>query len=154
MHFQKQRDKELLAAYRRALARHKYIIIENIAIEAVNSPCSRFWVSEDRALFVISEMLKGKPILEGMNPNKREMFEEIFRRVQAMLMVNPIPKATKKKITTKQINKSTNQNLTLADLVFMAVNSPAPKFYYQPRTLCEYIHRIHRKNKQKQTENN
>lgn len=127
MLFTKQRNNELLANYRRIIDNFDIIDIRIVAIAVVNSPCSRFWVSEERAFTVISDLFKGRPVLEPMNPNKREMYEELFHRVLYYRNLHP--------------------DKPLSDIVFMAVNSPAPKFYLQPRTVIEYINQVKKENK-------
>lgn len=93
----------------------------NIFELVADSPASRFWVSEERATIVISAMAAGKP-LPRMRHNKREMFDEIYRRFLIERKANP--------------NKSTYE------LVAKIVNQPAPKFYLTPRTVGEFIYRI------------
>lgn len=58
--------------------------------------------------------MRGKPVLETMRSTKREMFEEIYKRVVAL--------------------KEKHPDWHLCQLVFEVVNSPAPKFYmYNPQ---------------------
>ena len=87
-------------------------------------PCSRFWVSEERATAVISAMLRGQPILDTMRPTKREMFLEIFRRVEEKQKEFP--------------------DMPLCDIVFFVVNSPAPKFYMKPKHASDTMYKIKR----------
>lgn len=122
--FTPQRNKELHQAYRRALASRSFINLREVCTIAANSPCSRFWVSEERATVVISALLKGQYALDAMSPQKREMFIEIFKRVQ------------------KQ--KEEDPSMSIYDAVFLAVNSPAPKFYMTTNTVVEIISRIRR----------
>lgn len=74
-------------------------------------PSARFWVSEERAAIVIAAMMQGDK-LERMRPNKREMFQEIFKRAMKLKQENPA--------------------LTIYDLAFNVVRQPAPKFYLAP----------------------
>jgi len=85
------------------------------------SPASRFWVSGERAAIVISAMAAGKP-LTRMRSNKREMFEEIYRRFL--------------------IEREKDPKKSVYELVTKIVNQPAPKFYLTPRTVGEFIYRI------------
>ena len=57
-----------------------------------------------------------------MRSNKREMFEEIYRRY--LLMRKDYP------------------DKSVYELVTKIVNQPAPKFYLTPRTVGEFIYRI------------
>jgi len=122
--FTPQRNRELHQAYRRAAAASAYINLREVCTIASNSPCSRFWVSEERATVVVSALLKGQYVLDSMSPQKREMFLEIFKRVQEQRKETP--------------------SMSVYDAVFLAVNSPAPKFYMTPNTVVEIISRIRR----------
>lgn len=122
LEFTKERNDELMNAFRSAVAKSKFIDITEISEIVVNTPCSRFWVSEERAKVVIAAMLKGKPILKIMRHTKREMFIEIHKRVLEL--------------------KKTKPAAPLLELVTEVVNSPAPKFYMRPRCAMEIIYKI------------
>lgn len=119
--FTDERNHELLKAYHEQMHKANYIVMPHIFELVANSPCSRFWVSEERAAIVISTMLAGKAI-PGMRSNKREMFEEIFRRFLAL----------REKFPDKSIY----------ELSIKVVHQPAPRFYMTPRTVGELIYRI------------
>lgn len=119
--FTEERNKELIRVYGEKFAEADYIVMPEIFEKVANSPCSRFWVSEERAAIVISTMLAKKP-LPNMRKNKREMFEEIFRRFLIL----------REKYPEKSIYS----------LSVMVVYQPAPKFYMTPRTVGELIYRI------------
>lgn len=119
--FTPQRNDELLKAFRNQMYMLGSLPIAELFNRAAMSPASRFWVSEHRALVVISRMLKGDRILT-MNPKKREMFFEIFHRVSRILEDEP--------------------GLTLTEAVFRAVNSPAPQFYLTPKSARTMIYRL------------
>jgi len=122
LEFTDQRNKELMSAFRQALAEQDFIDIATVSEIVVNRPCSRFWVSEERALVVISALLKGKPVLDTMRETKREMFTEIFNRFLVLRASEP--------------------DTPTFDLVMRVVNSPAPKFYMRPRCAMEIIYKI------------
>lgn len=122
MEFTCQRNGELMRAFRKAVSEAEHIDIARIAETVVNTPCSRFWVSEERALVVVSAIRKGKDVLRSMRPTKREMFEEIYRRVCDRKRSRPKDRMT--------------------DIIFHVVNSPAPKFYMRPRCAMELIYKI------------
>lgn len=105
--YKKERECELLCAFKRELANSKHIVMNSILQRVVNSPCSKFWVTEERAAIVISNMLCGKAIFA--TDSKREMFTELLKRY----------KEERKKRKTEPISR----------IVFDIVNSPAPKFY-------------------------
>lgn len=122
-----------MRAFRNVVSNSSFIDISEVSNRIVNMPCSRFWVSEERAMVVISAMLKRKPVLDTMRPTKRELFQEIYNRVIALRDQQP--------------------NTPLFDLVMQVVNSPAPKFYMRPRCAMEIIYKIkkgyYEKNKQR-----
>lgn len=121
MDFTRERNDDLMRAYREQLALANYIIMPEIFEKVAESPAKRFWVSEERAAVEVSRMLVGKPF-SRMRQNKREMFEEIFRRYIALRDLHP--------------------DKSLFVLVPDIVRQPAPKFYLTPRTVGEFIYRI------------
>lgn len=119
--FTRQRNDDLMRAFREQLALTSFVVMPEIFELVAESPAARFWVSEERAAIVISAMLAGKP-LPRMRSNKREMFEEIYRRFL--------------------IERENNPKKSVYELVTKIVNQPAPKFYLTPRTVGEFIYRI------------
>lgn len=119
--FTRERNADLMRAYRHHLALANFIVMPEIFELVASSPASRFWVSEERATIVISAMLAGRP-LPRMRENKREMFDEIFRRFLILRRDNPA--------------------MSVFELVSRIVNSPAPKFYLTARSVGEFIYRI------------
>lgn len=119
--FTRERNADLMRVYRDRLAEASFIVMPVIFQLVADSPTSRFWVSEERAAIVISAMAAGKP-MPRMRSNKREMFEEIYRRY--LLMREDYP------------------DKSVYELVTKIVNQPAPKFYLTPRTVGEFIYRI------------
>ncbi|WP_304510496.1 hypothetical protein [Duncaniella muris] len=120
--FTRERNAALLKAYREQVDAVGYVRLNEIVEKIVNSPSPRFWVSEERAAAVVSAIMRGKPILETMRRSKREMFEEIHRRVVALKEVHP--------------------DWHLCQLVFEVVNSPAPKFYMEASSAQERLFKI------------
>lgn len=111
-----------MSAFRNVMNNCNFIDITKISEEVVNMPCSRFWVSEERAMVVVAALIKGKPVLDTMRPTKREMFQEIYKRVLDYQKQFP--------------------DASMFELVLKAVNSPAPKFYMTPRSAMETIYKI------------
>ena len=109
LEFTRARNIDLMRAYREKLAEASIIVMPVIFELVAESPASRFWVSEERAAIV-------------MRRNKREMFEEIYRRF--IIMKQEFP------------------DKSVYELVTNIVNQPAPKFYLTPRTVGEFIYRI------------
>ena len=105
--YKKERERELLKVFKRELANSKHIVMKSILQRVVNNPCSKFWVTEERATIVISNMLCGKAIFAKQS--KKEMFEEILRRYK--------------------IERTKRKTEPMSRIIFDIVNSPAPKFY-------------------------
>ena len=119
--FTKERNDYLMRVFRQKIIEANFIIMPEIFQLVADSPASRFWVSEQRAAIVISRMLSGKP-MPRMRENKREMFEEIYRRF--LILREQYPEKS------------------IFELTATIVNQPAPKFYLTPRTVGEFIYRI------------
>ena len=122
LEFTEKRNSELMKTFREVISKHDFIDITQISQEVVNSECSRFWVSEERAAAVIRELIKGKEILRTMRHTKQEMFLEIYARIKKLMQEQP----------------GTPLNI----LITKVVNSPAPKFYMKPRCAMEIIYKI------------
>lgn len=110
--FSSQRSQALLLNFRRSLAQQSRISSKKAFQDAAEMPAPRFWVTEARATKVISALLKGVDLTEGMYPEKRKMYLEILARVKQRLALNPTE--------------------PLGDIVFDIVNSPAPSSYMTP----------------------
>ena len=121
MDFTRQRNEDLMRAYREQIACAPIIIKPQIFRRVAESPSSRFWVSEERATLEISRMLVGKSF-PRMRANKREMFQEIFRRFL--------------------IERRKFPAMSIPELVSRVIMQPAPKFYLTPRTVGEFIYQI------------
>lgn len=119
--FTKERNNDLLHVYRTQLKEAGFIVMPDIFQLVANSPARRFYVSEERASIVISAMLSGNKLTK-MRSNKREMFNEIFRRFLILRKQKP--------------------NSSVYHLVSEIVQQPAPKFYLTARTVGEFIYRI------------
>ncbi|MCH5234907.1 MAG: hypothetical protein J1E16_06405 [Muribaculaceae bacterium] len=107
--FASQRSQLLIKNFQESIARQSKISINKACKDAVAAPAPRFWVSEARATRIVSMIMKGEKVLDGMHLQKRKMYLEIYERVKA--------------------KKEANPELPLGDIVFDVVNSPAPSFY-------------------------
>lgn len=116
------RNAELMAAFRKVLDEKQFFDINKDFELVVNQPCSRFWVSEERATIVVAAIMRGQPIIHTMRPTKQEMFLEIYHRTIAL--------------------RKERHNTRLFDIVFEVVNSPAPKFYMRPLYASKIIYLI------------
>ena len=119
--FTHERNADIMRVFRQKLVEAPFIRMDDICRAIAESPSSRFWVSAERAAVVIAAMEAGRevPCLTKM---KREMFLEIFRRYKKMRPLRP--------------------GEPLLDVVAHIVNQPAPKFYFTPRTIREFVRRI------------
>lgn len=98
--------------------------LREIFAEAAAQPCTRFWVSEERAILVMKQMMRGESI-ETMNPKKQEMYREIYGRVCRIMEREP--------------------GYSLIDATCEAVNSPAPEFYLTAKSAKVIIYQIRRR---------
>lgn len=119
--YEDARNQDLMRAYKHLMSTTRNIKMSEIYRQVVDMPSQRFWVSEERAAIVVSNMLKGRSI-DQMRPNKREMFHEICARVRELQKERP--------------------DETVYNLVFDVVGSPAPNFYLTPKTAKVIISRI------------
>lgn len=119
--FTRQRNADIMRVFRQKLVEADVIRMDDICREVAESPSCRFWVSERRAAIVISAMESGCAV-PCLTESKREMFAEIFRRYQVLRPLNP--------------------GMSILELATIIVNQPAPKFYFTPRTIREFVCRI------------
>lgn len=119
--YEEARNKDLLRAINVQCDAHPYWSMPEIFKAVVDMPSERFWVSEERAAIVISNLFNGAS-LHKMGATKREMYLEIFRRVQELKKKRP---------------KDSIYNLT-----FDVVNGTAPKFYLTPGSAKVILHKI------------
>ena len=106
--YRDDRSRNLLEVFNRLFNSIPDARVDNVLMLTVNSPSRRFWVSEERALRVVRKMehsLKPMPC----NTLKREMYDEICRRVRNLEDVHP--------------------GWSLERRVGYVVNHEAPKFY-------------------------
>ena len=85
--YEDMRNEDLMNAYKEALRIYDRSSAD-LYRKVVEMPTRRFYVSEERASIVISNMYKGRSIAQ-MRPNKREMYEEIYRRVLELKKERP-----------------------------------------------------------------
>lgn len=112
MEYSRERSEDLMRVYDEYIASCGHISMPDVYNTIVNMPSRRFWVSDIRAALVISAMMRGEARLDKMCRSKREMYEEIHRRVIDLSKTYP--------------------DKTTFELCAMAVTQPAPKFYLTP----------------------
>lgn len=119
--FTQARNADIMRVFRQKIAEVDVIRMPEICRAIAEAPSSRFWVSEQRAANVIAALEAGRP-MPLMTASKRDMFMEIYRRYKLLRPKHP--------------------NMSLIALATMIVHQPAPKFYFTPRTIEEFICRI------------
>lgn len=112
MEFSNERANDLLRAYDEYIASCKSISMPEVYKNIVNMPSRRFWVSDIRAALVVSAIIRGEARLDKMCRSKREMYQEIHRRVIDMRQLYP--------------------HMSVSQLCEMVIVQPAPKFYLTP----------------------
>lgn len=120
--YEAERNKELLKAYCYQVEICSEIRLDEILSRVVNTPCSRFWVSDERASIVMSGIERGTANLDSMIESRKEMFLEIYDRVKALRINNP--------------------TMSLSELTNEVVKQPAPRFYLTAKSARTIIHRI------------
>lgn len=118
--YKAERDAELMRAFRLEMLTNSHRTVKEIFRRVADSPCSRLWITEERAAEIIKAMLGGR--FHGVSKFKDEMYTELFSRFRRMKEENPY--------------------LPFSKLVFFAVNSPAPKFYLSPDQARVIVTRI------------
>lgn len=124
--FADQRNEDLISTYRRKLSECEVIRLPKVLRETVQSPSKRFWVSEERAIIVVMQMMAGNN-LDRMQPMRKAMYEEIYRRTMKMKMMNP--------------------EMTFTEIVSLVIEQPAPCFYLTPGSAKVIIHKAMKKRK-------
>lgn len=114
------RRRELLQRFREKLAEQSAACVKRICREAAETPASRFWVSEERAATVIYALDKGENILDGMFPERREMFLEIYRRYREMRKI--YPEETVVKLVSEIVYQPAPRHFLSAERVRTLVN--------------------------------
>lgn len=124
-YFSEQRNKELYKAYKAAVQDTGYISLPAVMEKAVNTPCSRFWVSSRRAAAVLYLLFTGHDVLTAMLPMRREMYAEVFSRAKRVRQQYP--------------------TMTILDIAKKVVHSQAPKFYLTTQSAEVILHRYRKK---------
>lgn len=125
--FSSERSELLLRNFRESIARESKICAMKVFEEIADAPAPRFWVSEARAYRIISMMIKGNCVLDGMHTEKQAMYREIYNRVTEMRRRHP--------------------EMPLGDIVFEVVNQPAPSFFLSPYYVRDLIYKYKRSKK-------
>ncbi len=127
--FAKERDADLLRAYKEVISVRDNIGYSEIIARIAKSPSKRFWVSENRAYDVICSLLNGNTLPLNMYPSRRDMFMEIFQRFKVYQKEHP--------------------SLTRKEIVWRICNSEAPSFYLTPKSIEVLLNRVRKEEKRK-----
>lgn len=122
--YKDERDRDLLAVFRRTIEGCKHISLYDVVEEVVNSPAPRFYVSAYRARNVICRMYTGKPLTK-ITPLRMEMYNEIFHRVREARKLFP--------------------HKPLLFIIEEVLDQPAPKFYLTKKSGVVILHKIQKK---------
>ncbi len=109
--YRDERNRNLLEVFNREFELCDGLNMADVVKIAVNQPASRFWVSEERALRVVSSMYH-RALPAKCHALKREMYEEIKRRCERLSETHP--------------------DWPLSRRVYYVVNREAPRFYLTP----------------------
>lgn len=110
-----ERIADLMRAYDDYISSCAYIRMPECYEFLAKMPAPRFYVSDIRAALVVSAMIdKRTKSYKNMRPLKREMFQEICRRVVKMRKKSP--------------------GMTVLECCKQVVLQPAPKFYISANT--------------------
>lgn len=124
--YEDERAKDLLRAYREAIAQAPVIRLQEIFEIVVRMPSRRFWCSEERASIVVAAIeRRGLLSIKNMQTQKREMYTEIYRRYKKLRTLHP--------------------SLSLQAIVGFVVSHPAPRFYLTPASARIIYFRIKRR---------
>lgn len=107
MEYSRERLDDLMRVYDEYISSCKHIRMPEVYSKIVEMPARRFWVSDIRAALVISAMMRGET--HKMQPLKKEMYEEIYKRVLEL--------------------RDSRPTLTISQLCAIVIAQPAPKFY-------------------------
>lgn len=126
--FKEDRDRDLMQNFIQVLKTATDTPLREMFGLAAARPARRFWVSEDRAAIVIGAMRRGD-VFPRMFPKRREMYQEIYRRVLEKMKNDP--------------------NLCLTHAVNQTVYEEAPSFYLTDESARSIIYRIRERNRKR-----
>ncbi len=130
--YNEERDQDLWRTYLDVRQSIGLLSEEDAVRRTVTSAARRFYVSDERAARVVSWMESNSERVEQMLPQRREMFDEIYRRTQLLRAEHP--------------------DWCLRDLVRHVVNRPAPQFYLTPGSGYMILRRIRRRRRHEMME--
>lgn len=132
MEYSKERLNDLMRAYDEYISTCAHIRMPDVYKNIVNMPSCRFWVSDIRASLVVCAIRRGEDCLKSMCQTKREMYQEIYRRVADLQKRHP--------------------EWSISELCATVVMQPAPKFYLTPGSAKIMVCKARREWKRKKME--
>lgn len=108
--YKEQRKKELMTAFHSVISSTRHLNMMNVFREVVSRPCSRYWVTEERAAIVISSIERNT--YRPLGKYKHEMYMNLYHHYVELRRIMP--------------------ELSYQELIYRVVNSRAPKFYLSP----------------------
>jgi hypothetical protein len=129
--YEVERSRDLMRAYKQVFTQTDGLSLPQLLAVVVAMPAQRFYVSEERAMRVVSSMYR-RPLPEGMNPAKRRMYLEIKERVDRVRERCP--------------------EWRLSRCIMYVVGQPAPEFYLTvstARTILSKARRVCRESQRR-----
>lgn len=121
-----ERNLALVNLFRDLVKANPLFDIDAICGEITRAPAPRFFISEDRALLVISLYMQCG-VWPGKSRLRHRLYADLLERVRSLLAAGDAD--------------------DLEDAVYMAVQQPAPSFYLTQQTIRTNIFRTLRKNR-------
>lgn len=121
------RDRDLQRTFKKVYSENPCTIFMELVKIICASPAERFWVSEERAVAVVSQIERGVS-LDGMNRERIAMYTEIYRRYVILRQKHP--------------------SFSMSRLVSIIVHQPAPRFYLTAGTARVMLYKLFRKCKE------
>ncbi len=126
--YTEERNADILRAYKEIISVRDNIGLSEIIDRLMKSSSRRFWVSEERTYNVICGILRGES-LEHMNPTKKAMYQEIFRRFKVYSKEHP--------------------SLTKKEVIWQVCRQPAPSFYISRKSMPVILHKVRKEEKRR-----
>lgn len=124
MEFHDARINDVMLKYMRLSKTLKRKVVLSDYEKIIKMPTRRFWVSEERAYYVIKALIAGKTFPK-MCKSRKVMFSDIKERVKALM--------------------EEDKSLSLMDACAKAISMPAPQLYLTPLTIKTLISTNRRK---------
>jgi len=129
--YSNQRNKELYSAYLKLLSEAKIVRKNDIYQLVVDMPCSRFWISEERARDLINLIERGKSIDDIVRGHSnyrcksksRTVYKEMVRDLYDVFCMI----------------RQEYPNITYFDQICRACSHPAKRFYLTPYSAKKFI---------------